>query len=350
MTYDYLPYFEREGIRCTVSPLQDDSYLLDSQAKQRGEKGRSRIAAAIHRTHSVLRRVRFVMAASRYDAVVLEKDLINSLPYALEWLLFALNPRVIVQYDEATHTGYQQRGWFIDRLTRGKIRRIVQRAAHVIVWNDVMRKFAEELNPNITIVSTGFDLERYVPKTVYRAQEDGIRIGWIGSRGGFAYLHMLDDVVARLAREEKVELYVVSSEDYAAPGVRVTNRRWCPATETQDLAAMDIGVMPLPDDEWASGKSGCKMLQYMAAGVPVVVSAVGINGQIVDNRTNGLLATTPQSWFDSLHTLIQDEAKRAAFGQEGRRYVEDHNDQAVIARKLIAVVRTVAGNEGSRSA
>ncbi len=315
-----------------------------ARRSERGEKGRGRIVTAIRRVRSVLRRIGVVITARRYDAVVLEKDLINSLPYALEWLLFALNPRVIVQFDEATHAGYRQRGWFTDQLTRGKIRRIIQRAAHVVVWNDVMRDYAKILNPNVTVVSTGLDLARYVPKSDYLPQGRPIRIGWIGSRGGFAYLHMLDDVLARLARENNVELYVVSSEDYAAPNVPVTNRRWSLATETQDLAAMDIGVMPLPADEWAAGKSGCKMLQYMAAGVPVVVSPVGINGQIVDNCTNGYLASTSQEWHNTLHSLITDAALREQFGRAGRLYVEANNDQAAIARKLIAVVRSVAYN------
>ena len=97
---------------------------------------------------------------------------------------------------------------------------------------------------------------------------------------------------------------------------------WNKATEIDDLLQMHVGVMPLVPDQWAAGKCGFKALQYMALGIPALVSPVGVNTQIVDNQINGYICNTPQDWEDALITLLENPDLRATLGKAARQKIE----------------------------
>lgn len=338
MSYDYLPYYTAAGFQCSISPLLDDRYLALS--RRLSGFGTKLIGVGPYLLKQALVRLGKVMEARLYDVIVLEKDVIPYAPYLLEIGLFSARRPVVVHYDEPIYTHYASaRNPMIRAMTRGKIERILRQAAHVIVWNEEVRDYVATLNRNVTLVHTGIDLTRYRVKESYEITNRAIRVGWIGSPSGYAYLHTLDDVFADLAREYEFELYVVSSQPYIVEGVKVINRPWGIDTEVEDLRAMDIGIMPLPDTAWAAGKSGCKMFQYMGVGLPVVVSPVGINARVIENERNGLLARTPDEWRHQLVRLMTDATLRQKLGQAGRAYVAAHNSQAAVAETLVNVLR-----------
>lgn len=351
MTYDFIPYYEESGISCTVSPILDDVYvkhalLVSNQTNRMGTAKYLR-----YLVEQLFVRLNHMLRARTFTVIVLEKDLVPYFPYSLEAILFAQNRRIIVHFDEATYDFYNSHPRRLIRIaTHGKIERIMRRAAHVVAWNPEVASYALKLNPYVTEVTTGIDLRRYTSKTISQNTQVPVRIGWIGTPSGFTYLHELDVVFRRLSQSYPIELYVVSSQDFLLPGVPVVNRRWSVQTEVNDLHAMDIGIMPLPQTEWAAAKSGCKMLQYMGAGLPVVVSPVGINAQIVDNETNGFLAISHDDWYRQLATLIEDVALRRKFGEAGRSYVEKNNSQQLIADKLVAAMKEVARNPSIHTA
>lgn len=342
MSYDYLRYYEMAGINCTISPLLDDIYLDLSRAS--ASVGSKRMRMWLHLLKQVLIRAIRVLTVGRYDVVVLEKDVLPYLPDWLERLLFAINPRVVVMYDEPLYAYYQTHpNTLVRRATRGKVDFIMRRAAYVVAWNDSVRDYALNLNAHVARVSTGIDLARYLSKTHYDAAGRPIRLGWIGSPSGFAYLHEIDDVLARINAERPIELCVVSSQAYSADGFPIINQPWSIATEVDELLAMDIGMMPLPDTEWAVGKSGCKLFQYMGVALPVVTSPVGINGQVIEDGRNGYLVRTSEEWYQKLKLLMFSVELRQQLGQAGRQYVVTHNSQAQVAETLIGVVRQASG-------
>jgi len=344
MTYDYLPYFQSAGIDYVVNPLLDDHYLTLSRESSGGLS--RTIELGTHVLKQALTRIWHTLTSARYDVVILEKDIIPYLPYALESLLFALNRRVIVMYDERTDVFYtKHKNAWVRKLTASKIDKIIRKASHVIVWNTVVLEYAQENNRSVTEFSTGIDMVRYRVKKTYTISNRPVRIGWIGSPSGYGYIRDIEPALIKLSAICDIELYVVSSDPYISDDFPVTNHSWSVETEVADLRSMDIGIMPLPDTKWAAGKSGCKMFQYMAVGLPVVVSPVGINGQVVENDVNGLLAQSTEDWFQQLLSLIENEALRERLGKAGRQYVEKHNSQATNAAKFIDIVQRVASRE-----
>ena len=110
-------------------------------------------------------------------------------------------------------------------------------------------------------------------------------------------------------------------------------------TEVADLQSFDIGIMPLPDNEWTRGKGGYKLLQYMAVGVPCVASPVGINKELIRDGENGFLATTEEEWYEKLSLLIDNPELRREMGRRGRAYVVRNHSFEAAAPKLISALK-----------
>jgi len=116
---------------------------------------------------------------------------------------------------------------------------------------------------------------------------------------------------------------VIGDGRYRQPELGIQGVDWAAATEVRDLSEFDIGVMPLPDDEWARGKCGLKGLQYMALEIPTVMSPVGVNTEIIEDGRNGFLAAREDEWVEKLANLIESAGLRRELGQAARRTVEE---------------------------
>ena len=122
--------------------------------------------------------------------------------------------------------------------------------------------------------------------------------------------------------ELPVELVVTGDPRFTLPGApRVTVKPWQAGTEIAEVGAFDIGLMPLPDDDWSRGKCGFKALLSMALGVPPVVSPVGVNTEIVEDGRNGLFAAGEDAWVAAVGRLVADPALRARMGTAARETV-----------------------------
>jgi len=132
-----------------------------------------------------------------------------------------------------------------------------------------------------------------------------------------------------------------SAAEEAFPGLELLD--WAEESEVADVQGMDIGVMPVPDEIWAKGKSGFKLIQYMACGLPVVASPVGVNREIVEHEKTGLLATGAAEWRDALDLLISDSDLRARMGAAGRTRAEEKYSLRAHAPRLVQLLRDVAG-------
>jgi glycosyltransferase involved in cell wall biosynthesis len=134
---------------------------------------------------------------------------------------------------------------------------------------------------------------------------------------------LLDDVFVELAKEISFQLVVMGDPSFTLPGVTVEALSWKEEIEISTIRSFDIGVYPLPDEEWVLGKSGLKALQYMAAGVPTVATAIGTIFRIIDDKQNGFLVSTAQQWKETLLLLLQDAALRREIGQKATQTVTE---------------------------
>ena len=269
-----------------------------------------------------LRRVRSLWTAWRSDVVYLFLEAMPAGPPILERIIARLLRQPIV-YDIDDLVYLPKPGsrdplpTLFDR--RQKIEYLMRTARHVIVCTPHLEAQARRLNRRVTRISSTIDTARYTPRTTYGAAR--VRLGWSGSFSTSPYLHLLDDVLRVLQRRHGVEVRVIGDPHFRIAGVTIDARPWQARTEVDDLVAIDIGLYPLPKQEWDLGKSGLKALQYMALGIPTVLTPFGANLEIVTHDDNGLFADTEDQWIETLTRLILDPALRERLGRAGRRTV-----------------------------
>ncbi|MCZ8286466.1 MAG: glycosyltransferase family 4 protein, partial [Bacteroidia bacterium] len=170
-----------------------------------------------------------------------------------------------------------------------------------------------------------------------------IVIGWSGSISTIKHFEMIVPVLKKIESKYpgKTEIHVIGQGSYTHPDVEIVSKAWSALTEVENLQAFDIGIMPLPDDEWVKGKCGLKGLSYMACGVATVMSPVGVNADIIQHQANGLLAATEAEWFDALAYLIENPAIRERLGAAGRQTVVEKYSVEANKHKYLGVLKSL---------
>ena len=248
---------------------------------------------------------------------------------------------VAVDFDEAIfirniHPANKRWAWL--RHQR-RLPAALRSARAVTVQNAYLADFARRFNSRVSVLPTPVDTEARRPRQVRRPGP--VVIGWLGSETTAPYLHLLDDALAALARESEIIVRVVGGA-YSNPRVRrVEVREFSLDLEQTELDDFDIGVLPEPDDPWTRGKGGYKALLYMAAGIPVVASRVGVNPDIVADGETGYCVDTTDEWVIALRRLIGDDGLRARLGAAGRARAVEHFSIAAIAPRFAATLRDV---------
>ncbi|TVQ93899.1 MAG: glycosyltransferase [Bacteroidetes bacterium] len=193
-----------------------------------------------------------------------------------------------------------------------------------IVGNQFLANYARRYNPNVFVIPTTIDTDYYLHD--YQSDKGKpVCIGWTGSSTTIKHFSLAIPVLREIKQKygDKVKFRVISDEFHNGQLEDLENIKWNKENEIRDLSVIDIGIMPLPDDEWSQGKCGFKGLQYMALGKPAVMSPVGVNNDIISDGKNGFLAKTHEEWIDILSRLIDDAELRKRIGREGRKTVEE---------------------------
>jgi glycosyltransferase involved in cell wall biosynthesis len=297
------------------------------------------------------RRVRDAFA--RRDAAVLwvEYELLPWLPFAFERLLLGESRPLVVDYDDAIFHRYDQHGSGVVRALLGnKIDRLMRRAEVVIAGNDYLADRARQAGARrIEVLPSVIDLARYRQKDA-SAAHPGLRVGWIGSPSTTPYLRSLEPVFRSLGDVPGLAVVNIGGTPWQPEGIAVENLAWSEETEVRDMLGFDVGVMPLPDEPWARGKCGFKLIQYMGCGLPVVASPVGANAQIVEHGRTGFHATSPAAWSQALRALAADPALRTRMGAAGFERCRAHYSLEAVAPRLVAIFRDVLCRAGRRRA
>jgi glycosyltransferase involved in cell wall biosynthesis len=189
------------------------------------------------------------------------------------------------------------------------------------------------------VIPTVADLDAFHPS---REQSREVPVvGWIGSHGTYPYLERLLPLLESLATETRFRLVVVGAgrERIEVRGVEVETRPWRMAAEAADFRSLDVGLYPIDEDAWSAGKSGLKAVQYMASGVPFVMSPVGVCASMGSRGVTHFAATTDDEWREALRRLLADAALRLEMGKAGRAFAESHYALEPQADALATVFR-----------
>jgi glycosyltransferase involved in cell wall biosynthesis len=226
-----------------------------------------------------------------------------------------------------------------------KISHIVRMAHTVVAGNPYLADWARQYNMNVRIVPTTIDTELYVPRPGGIQSNTPVVIGWSGSFSTIEHFNYAIPALLRVKDRfgDQVEFKVIGDGNYRHEALGVVGEPWSMATEVAELQKIDIGIMPLPDDEWARGKCGLKGLQYMALGIPTLMSPVGVNTDIICDSENGYLPASEDEWVERLSQLVDDTNLRRRIGIEGRQTVIDEYSVFRWRDTYEEIIRNVAG-------
>lgn len=324
-----------------MSPLFGDAYLAQKYANGR--------ATLLHVAAALMRRLHAVVTMPRGAVVVVEYELLPFFPAVLERWLVWCGCRLVVDYDDALFHQYDQHtNPWVRVLLGNKIATVMRMADTVVAGNAYLASYAQQAGARrVEVVPTVVDLARY-PIKLTPSDSAVFTIGWIGSPSTARYLHDIAPALAELCQGGQTRVRLIGSGPIELPGVLLDVLNWHEDTEVDEMRRFDVGIMPLPDEPWARGKCGFKLIQYMACGLPVVASPVGVNAAIVDDGANGFLATTTDEWVKALKTLRTDFEQQQRMGAIGRKRVEEGYCLEVTAPKLVALLRAAFSRRASQ--
>jgi glycosyltransferase involved in cell wall biosynthesis len=330
------PLLRERGVEITYAPFEDEE--LHSVVYKPGQMGKKLQLV----TRNLARRLSTISKARNYDLVYILREAALLGPPIFERLLYQQRVPFVFDFDDAIFVSYRSpsNGYLSYLKFASKTKTICRLASHVMVGNPYLADYARQVNDNVTVIPTTIDTEKYrVPPR--RTDGGPIVIGWTGSYSTVQHLDTLRGALKKLAETEKFRLRVIGTPKYEVAPVEVDAMPWRAATELEDLCAIDIGVMPLPDDNWSKGKCGLKALQFMALGIPTICSPVGVNTDIIQHNENGFLAATEEEWVDKLTRLLRSAELRKRLGDAGRATVEQKYSAAIVAPRVYEVFKSV---------
>jgi glycosyltransferase involved in cell wall biosynthesis len=269
------------------------------------------------------RRVRHVWQARRYNWIFIHREAAPLGPPVFEWVLTkVLGKRVIFDFDDAIWMPDSSRNGLLSRILKwhSKTGSICRWASKVSGGNDYLCNYARQQGAKTVIrIPTVVDTKRRYNRIKHHHAGQLI-IGWTGSYSTLVYLNSLVPFLQILEQKIDFEFLVIADRDPKLPLKRQRFIKWNELSEVDDLLNIDIGVMPLPDDSWAKGKCGFKIIQYLSVGIPAVASPVGVNSVIIENEINGFLCDGVD-WVNCLKILAEDVELRSKLGLKGREKI-----------------------------
>ena len=343
----FVPYLKTVGYDVEISPFfSSEFFQLVYRPGHYLQKTRAFAALALKRLQSIRH-------IERYDLIFLYREAFPIGPAWIEqWLSRPGCPPIVYDFDDAVFLpNVSEANRMISSLKYPqKIPSIVRASTHVVAGNDFLAEFARRYNSSVETIPTCVDTDRFAPRA-NAVPSDPLTVGWIGSPTTGTYLQMLSPVFEQVFARTPFQVKVSgASADVRFGRVPTRNVPWSLADEVALFNTCDIGVYPLTDDEWSRGKCGFKAIQFMACGVPVVASAVGVNREIIDDGVNGFLASTEEEWVTKVSRLIEDRRLRARFAAAGRKTIEERYSLHVNAPKLASVLERAARGAGESAA
>ena len=346
--YQYLPHLEERAIRATVITAEPnglrelDSFLMRQSGIMR------KLCELLYIMFAwsvspwrVLCYVQAILLAPAYDIVYIQKLDLRADLYT--WLRRRAK-KIIYDIDDAV---------FLNEFRRKRVDEQIQTSDLTIVASEYLVAHVQTLNANVAVLPTPIDTDRYRPRPTISSDDPetradpesrAITIGWIGSEPNTKYLELASPSLHELSLRfgKRIQFSFIGADPQQLSLRPINVYPWSLESELTHLHSFDIGIMPLPDsDEWAAGKAGYKLLQYMASGIPCVASPIGANKTIIRHGENGFLASGQSEWVHYLGQLIDSPALRHAMGTQGRKIAEESYSHRFLVHQLVDLLASV---------
>ena len=260
------------------------------------------------------------------DLIWLQRDLIAGMPT----LEFFLKKPVVFDLDDAI--------WLSKPFGRLAIKKICQYSSFVFAGNKHIAEYVSDFNQKVAIIPTGIDTEKFRPDSDKANHYDEFVIGWTGSKSNLIYLNQIEkQLTVFLNRFPNIYLHILCDENLISaclPKSKLRFTKWSTLNEAYIIKTWNVGIMPLPDHEFSLGKCSLKMLQYMATEIPVVVSNIGMNKDILIKNEVGVGVDHAWQWIDALEYLYLNKEIGEKMGVEGRKVVLDEYASTRIATRI----------------
>jgi glycosyltransferase involved in cell wall biosynthesis len=316
----YLDFLEKNNFEFEISYIINEKD--DETFYQKGQYFRKFLILL----KSIKQRFRDLKKANNFDIIFIYREAFMLGSVFFEKRFAKSNAKIIVDFDDAiwlrdVSQGNNNLAWLKHP---AKTSKIVKYADLVLVGNSYLANYASNFNSNVKIIPTTLDTDNF-KKVEPINESEKICIGWTGSSTTLKHFETAVPVLKKIKEKykEKVWFKLISDFPFFHEDIEIEQCKWNNQTETIDLSVIDIGIMPLPDDDWSKGKCGFKALQYMTLGIPTIMSPVGVNVEIVEDGINGFLANSIDEWVSKLSLLIESKKLREKLGKKGRETVEN---------------------------
>jgi glycosyltransferase involved in cell wall biosynthesis len=333
----YLPHLAHAGIALEVIPLLGDEYVRTI--------GSGRRTDFKHLISTYAKRIHMLLTRRDFDLLWVHIELFPYLPFIFERLAFVPKVPVVVDMDDAFFHRYDAHSnRFVRSVLGTKFASLFSRVAGCTAGNAYLKDYMSRYCDNTIILPTVVDTDVYKPAENPPRNDGRHVIGWLGSPTTWQNVTPVVPVILKC----DADFHVIGANGGAEIEPGITSIAWTETGEVPELQKMDIGIMPLIDLPFQRGKCGYKLIQYMACGIPVVASPVGVNSDIVSHGENGFLASSDAEWTEALSTLLADKVLQNEMAQKGRLIAEERyslrSQQNRLANFLTSIVAAHASN------
>lgn len=339
----FVPHFSGAGVDVTLLPFLSDAAfrnLYDRKALPRN---------VLRFLGLLLRRVAQLPRILRARVVFVQREAMLVGPPWIEWLTARVaRVPMVLDLDDPTWIPFTSPvyGRFGTLLKwPSKAERLIRWAAVVVCGNETIAEYVRGAGVPAVVLPTIVDTDVFTPREGER--HDLPVVGWIGTHSTFPYVEALLPLLEQVAASFPFRLRIIGSgrSHVNARGIDVEMLPWRLDREVDDFQSFDVGLYPMPEDSWTAGKSGLKLVQYLATGVPSIASPVGIIRSIGVAGVTHLTASTPDEWRRGLERLLGDAGERRAMSAAGRRYAVENYSVAEFAARLATVLRAAADRQ-----
>ncbi len=316
----YISYLDDNGFKITPKPF------IDQKTWDLLYKPGLFVQKTIGMIKSFIKRFGLLFSIKKYDFVFMHREAMQFGPPIFEYILCkVLKKKVLYDFDDAIWLKNHSDSNALLSFTKwySKVNNICGWVEEIQCGNAYLATYAKQFNSKVTIIPTTIDTIKKHNQLIDFERET-ITIGWTGSHSTMHYLDFIVPIIKELEKKYVIDFLVISDRN---PNYELNSLVYCPwnkESEIDDLAKIDIGIMPLKNNQWAEGKCAFKGLQYMSLGISTVMSPVGMNNQLIQHGENGFLADTKQEWILNLTKLIEDKQLRKKIGLAGHQTIQNH--------------------------